>query len=493
VSDERRSKEKRFDKSGSGQRRPGPHQRRLDKAAQASAPASSPAQTSASRAPSSEPRKSGPRTTPQMQARAQQPVMQSHVKGHSLHAGKMNSAATALLTTGDEGDATVVVRAHGIARLQAGHLWVYRSDMDAHPALHGGAAVRVVDERGWFFGKAFYGKESQIALRLLTREDEPIDNAFLERRIAAAIKLRETVRPDAQHTQAMRLVHSEADLLPGLIVDRYADCLSLQTLTEATELRKESIANILEKLLKPRAIVERNDSRTREHEGLKQQSGLLRGKLEGPVEYLEGEVRLLADLLEGQKTGAFLDQAENHVEAGRYAFGRALDAFCYAGGFALQLAKRAKSVRAVDQSDRALAEGKAAAERNGCSEKMEWVCANAFDFLRDEADAGQRYDTIVLDPPGFAKSRGALEPALRGYKEINLRAFQMLKSGGVLITASCSYHVDDALFERTVLAAAADANRAVQVIERRGAGRDHPTLLGVPETRYLKCLVLRVL
>ena len=485
MSDERSDKERRFDKGGSGQRRPGPHQRRLEKlAGKSGAGAREGVSSSAPRASVSMP------GAPQ---RKDQPVNPPHARGHSGHAAR-HTNASALATSGDDGEGTVVVRAHGLARLQAGHLWVYRSDLDAHPALGGGAAVRVVDERGWFVGRGFYGKESQIALRLLTREDEVIDAAFLERRIGAAIALRETVRPDPERKLATRLVHGEADLLPGLVVDRYADCLSLQTLTEATEQRKEVIVEILQRLCcSPRAIVERNDSRTREHEGLEQKTGVLRGALDGPVEYLEGEVRLLADLLAGQKTGAFLDQAENHVEAGRHAFGRALDAFCYAGGFALQLARRARSVRAVDQSERALAEGRAAAERNGVTGKLEWICANAFDFLRDEADAGARYDTIVLDPPGFAKSRGALEPALRGYKEINLRALQMLTPGGVLLTASCSYHVDDALFERTVLAAAADANRAVQVIERRGAGRDHPTLLGVPETRYLKCLVLRAL
>ncbi len=473
MSDERRGKEKRFDASGSGQKRPGPHQRRMEKAAQGRAQPAPAAREVIKHTPVL--------ATP------------SRVRGHSGHAARISAHASALCTSGDDGEATVVVRAHGLARLKAGHLWVYRSDMEAHPALEGGAAVRVVDERGWFVGKAFYGKESQIALRLLTREDEAIDSAFLERRLRAAIALRETVRPDPERRKGVRLVHGEADLLPGLVVDRYADCLSLQTLTEATDARKELIVELLQRILSPRAIVERNDVRSREHEGLEQKTGLLAGTLPGPVAYLEGDVQLTADLLAGQKTGAFLDQAENHVEAGRYAFGRALDAFSYAGGFALQLARNAASVRAVDQSERALAEGRAAAERNSLSGKLEWVCANAFDFLRDEADAGARYDTIVLDPPGFAKSRGALEPALRGYKEINLRAFQMLNPGGVLVTASCSFHVDDALFERTVLAAAADANRAVQVVERRGAGRDHPTLLGVPETRYLKCLILRVL
>jgi 23S rRNA (cytosine1962-C5)-methyltransferase len=244
--------------------------------------------------------------------------------------------------------------------------------------------------------------------------------------------------------------------------------------------------------LQPRAIVERNDLRVRAHEGLPQRKGMLRGDPPGPVEFLEGEVRLVADLLEGQKTGAFLDQAENRVEAGRYARGRALDCFTYGGAFALQLARRADTVTAVDISEQAAAQGREAAARNG-ARNVEFKVANAFDLLRDESDKGERYDTIVLDPPAFAKSKSSLDAALRGYKEINLRAFHLLTPGGVLVTCSCSFHIDDAQFERTVLAAAGDAKRSVQVIERRGAGRDHPTLLGVPETRYLKCLILRVL
>jgi 23S rRNA (cytosine1962-C5)-methyltransferase len=210
------------------------------------------------------------------------------------------------------------------------------------------------------------------------------------------------------------------------------------------------------------------------------------------VEFLEGEVKLVADLLSGQKTGAFLDQAENRIEAGRYAKGRALDCFTYGGAFALQLARKAERVIAVDISEQAAAQGREAAARNGL-QNVEFKVANAFDLLRAESDAGERYDTIVLDPPAFAKSKDTVDAALRGYKEINLRAFHLLAPGGVLITCSCSFHVDDATFERTVLEAACDAQRRVQVVERRGAGKDHPTLLGVPETRYLKCLILRAL
>jgi 23S rRNA (cytosine1962-C5)-methyltransferase len=242
----------------------------------------------------------------------------------------------------------------------------------------------------------------------------------------------------------------------------------------------------------PRAIVERNDVRVRAHEDLPLRKGTLRGSPPGPIEYLEGEIKLVADLLEGQKTGAFLDQSENRIEAGRFARGRALDCFTYGGAFALQLARSARTVTAVDVSETAAAQGRAAAERNGAT-NVEFVVANAFDLLRDQSEKGERYDTIVLDPPAFAKSKASIDAALRGYKEINLRAFHLLSPGGVLVSSSCSFHIDEAMFERTVLSAASDARRSVQVVERRGAARDHPTLLGVPETRYLKCLILRAL
>lgn len=393
-------------------------------------------------------------------------------------------------STSDE--ATVTLSRRAIERLEQGHVWIYRSDVAVPAALPGGEVVRLADERGHFVGKAFYGAQSQIAVRLLSREDEPIDDDFFRRRLQRALALREAAAPDPERRRAGRLVHGEADLLPGLVVDRYADCLVLQTLTEATDARRELFASLLQDLLSPRAIVERNDVRVRAHEGLPQRKGLLRGDPPGPIEFLEGEVRLVADLLEGQKTGAFLDQAENRVEAGRWARGRALDCFTYGGAFALQLARGAGQVKAVDISEQAAALGRASAERNG-ARNLEFAVANAFDLLREESERGERYDTIVLDPPAFAKSKASLDAALRGYKEINLRAFHLLSPGGVLVTCSCSFHIDDEQFERTLLSAAADARRSVQVIERRGAARDHPTLLGVPETRYLKCLILRAL
>jgi len=394
------------------------------------------------------------------------------------------------VVAGTSDEPTVVLGQRAVERLAHGHVWVYRSDIAAPSSLAGGEVVRLADERGRFVGKAFYGSKSQIAVRLLTREDEPIDEAFFANRLAQALALRDVVRPDAERRGAARLVHGEADLLPGLIVDRYADCLTVQTLIEATDARLDLFAGLLDGLLHPRAIVERNDVRVRAHEGLPQRKRLLRGEDPGPVEFLEAEVKLLADLLSGQKTGAFLDQAENRIEAGRHARGRALDCFTYGGAFALHLARRAEHVTAVDVSEQAAAQAREIARRNGAG-NVEVKVANAFDLLRAQSEAGERYETIVLDPPAFAKGKDSLDAALRGYKEINLRAFHLLSRGGILVTCSCSFHVDDATFERTVLEAASDARRSVQVVERRGAARDHPTLLGVPETRYLKCLILR--
>src|SRR5207302_5150152 len=387
--------------------------------------------------------------------------------------------ASARIARKSDGEAEVALSRRGLERLRTGHVWVYRADLRAPAELKGGEVVRLVDDRGWFVGKAFYGKQSQISVRLLTREDEPIDEAFFARRLAQARALREAAAPDPELRHAGRVVHGEADLLPGLVVDRYADCLVMQTLIEATDARRELFASLLQELWQPRAIVERNDVKVRAHEGLPQRKGMLRGGEPGPVEFLEGEVRLVADLLEGQKTGAFLDQAENRIEAGRYARGRALDCFTYGGAFALQLARGAESVVAVDISERAAEEGRRSAALNGVA-NVTFRVANAFDLLRDEAEEGRVYETIVLDPPAFAKTRASVPAALRGYKEINLRAFHLLPPGGVLITASCSFHIDEAAFEQTVLSAATDAGRSVQVVERRGAAKDHPTLLGVP-------------
>jgi 23S rRNA (cytosine1962-C5)-methyltransferase len=384
----------------------------------------------------------------------------------------------------------VRITRRGAERLQGGHLWIYRSDVeDAPAALEGGDVVALVDGRGRFLAKAFWSARSQIALRVVTRDEEPVDEAFFAARLAAAFALRERAFGEERF---LRLVHGEADLLPGLVVDRYGDAAVVQTLVPATDRRKALLADLLAGALSLRSVVERNDVRVRELEGLPQTKGILRGEPPGPVEVREGEVRMRLDLLAGQKTGGFLDQRENHLRAGEYARGRCLDCFSYAGGFALQLARRADAVTAVEMQPGAAALLRENALLNRAG-NLEIVEANAFDYLRDRSEEEPAFDLVVLDPPAFAKNKAALPAARRGYKEVNLRAIQVLRPGGMLVTASCSYHLTEEALEALVLDAANDAGRRVQLVERRGAGRDHPVLLGVPETRYLKCLFLRVL
>jgi 23S rRNA (cytosine1962-C5)-methyltransferase len=390
---------------------------------------------------------------------------------------------------GPGGVPEVALLRRGAERWQAGHPWIYRADLDGDPGLKGGEVVRVVDGRGWFLGQAFYSKQSKISLRWLSHDDPPVDADFFRRRIAQADALRRTCFPGID---TYRVVHGEADLLPGLVVDRYGDYLSAQFLIPATEQRKELIADVLMEHFHAKGLMNRSDVGVRALEGLEAAKGVLRGTVPQTVPVAEGKVRFHVSLLEGQKTGAFLDQRENHELAAQYASGEALDCFSYAGGFALQLAQRASQVTAVEISDSAAQLIRDNAQLNGLT-KLNVVTANAFDYLRDAVDEGKQFDTIVLDPPSFAKNKDAVDAALRGYKEINLRALQLLRPGGHLITASCTYHVDEARFEAMLESAANDAKRRVQIVEKRGAGRDHPVLLSLRETRYLKCFVLRVL
>jgi 23S rRNA (cytosine1962-C5)-methyltransferase len=383
----------------------------------------------------------------------------------------------------------VTISRRGAERLANGHPWIYRSDVEQAPAsLQGGEVVAIVDGRRRFLAKAFWSGKSKIALRVVTRDEVAVDDAFLADRIASAVGLRERAFGDEP---AVRLVHGEADLLPGLVVDRYGDVAVMQTLVPATELRKQAIADMLWNAFRLRCVVERNDVKVRELEGLPLVKGVVRGVEPGVLEYKEGEVRLRIDPLAGQKTGAFLDQRENHLRAGEYATGSCLDCFTYAGGFALQLARRAEKVTAIEIQPVAAAHARENVALNRAA-NVEVLEANAFDYLRDASEGEPQFDTVVLDPPAFAKNKDSIAAARRGYKEINLRAMQVLKPGGILVTASCSYHVGEEAFEELVQSAARDAGRAAQVLERRGAGRDHPVLLGVPETRYLKCLVVRV-
>ncbi|WP_370459062.1 class I SAM-dependent rRNA methyltransferase [Aggregicoccus sp. 17bor-14] len=390
---------------------------------------------------------------------------------------------------GPDGLPEVSLVRRGVERWQAGHPWIYRADLNGDPALAGGEVVRVMDARGWFLGKAFYSKQSKISLKWLSYEDVAVDTDFFRERLRLADAMRKRALPGEV---TYRVVHGEADLLPGLVVDRYGEFLTAQFLNPGTERLKGMFTELLREHFRPRGIVNRSDVGVRALEGLPQEKGILHGEVPDTVPYDEGLVRMRADLLQGQKTGAFLDQRENHVMASQYAFGEALDCFSYVGGFALQLATRATKVTAVEISE--LAAG--TLRQNAAANKLdnvEVVVANAFDFLRDAVDEGRRFDTIVLDPPSFAKNKDAIEAATRGYKEINLRAMQLLRPGGILISASCTYHIDEQAFEDMLASAAADAKRRVQIIEKRGAGKDHPVLLSLRETRYLKCFVLRVL
>jgi 23S rRNA (cytosine1962-C5)-methyltransferase len=382
--------------------------------------------------------------------------------------------------------AVVRISPKGETRVQRGHPWIFRSDVTRSERVEPGSIVRVQGPAGRPLGYAFFSSTSEIRLRMISR-DETLPKTWLEDRLAAAIQWRETVAPGAS---ACRLVHGEGDGLPSLIVDRYGDVLVVQTLSQATDRAKGEIVSVLQELLKPAGILERNDPKVRRLEGLEQTVSVLRGEVPETVEVEEGGVRFAVDLVHGQKTGAFLDQRENHLMVRSYARGRVLDAFTYDGGFALQAAASAASVLAVDVSAEAVARVQANAARNGLANVTARE-ANVFDLLRELHQAGERFDTVILDPPAFAKSRDAVEKARRGYKDINLRALKLLKPGGCLVTCSCSYHIHEADFEEILVAAAIDAGVSVTVVEKRRQARDHPVVLGVPETYYLKCFVLR--
>jgi len=385
----------------------------------------------------------------------------------------------------------VKLSTRGATRLQARHPWVYRSDVTEEKDVPPGAVVRVLDQRGKFLGTALYSSSSQIAIRMISHGSVADLPALVAERIRAAIAYRKE-NDLVRNTDAYRIVFSEADFLPGLIVDRYNDVLSVQILTQAMDAApvREAVLQTLCDELQPAGIVERVDARIRELEQLPpRQSGLLWGEKSSTVINMNG-VRFHCDGLEGQKTGAFLDQRENYAAAAQYAHGEALDAFCCQGGFALHVAAKCSSVTGVDSSRPALEMAEKNAVLNG--RELEWIEANAFDLLREYAAANRRYNTIVLDPPAFAKTKRDLEKALGGYKELNLRAMKMLRPGGILVTCSCSFHVSAADFLGVVADAAQDAHKSLRVVENRGAAKDHPILLNVPETSYLKCLILNV-
>jgi 23S rRNA (cytosine1962-C5)-methyltransferase len=380
----------------------------------------------------------------------------------------------------------VCVNRKAADRAASGHPWLFASDVVDRGDAQPGDAVRVLDHRGKLLGIAHYSSTSQITLRFLTAHSQEIDRAFYLQRLSAAISHRKIV---AQNTDACRLVFSEADLLPGLIVDRYGTYLVIQTLTQGMDKALDMIIECLQELAMPAGMLARNDAGVRRLEGLPLETLTLSGEIPERVNITMNGLKLEADLLHGQKTGIYLDQRENYLAAQKWAKGRVLDCFTSTGGFALHTAANVESVEAIDSSAPALAMAEANARNNGI-DNIQFRQADVFEFL---SGISRTYSMVILDPPAFAKSRRAVEDAARGYKDINLRALRLLDRGGILVTCSCSHHMSEATLFELIANAALDAGKTLRVLERRTQAGDHPILLTVPETLYLKCLILEVL
>jgi 23S rRNA (cytosine1962-C5)-methyltransferase len=381
---------------------------------------------------------------------------------------------------------SVVITARGEQRLRTGHPWIYRADVSDVDAS-GGDIVEVIGPRRRTLGHALFSDRSQIPIRMLVRGDAPFDASMLRPRLERAIQFRDTLALDAT---AYRLVHGEADLLPSLVIDKYDSYLVVQALSQGMDRLLPSVTAWLTEILSPAGILARNDPKVRTLEGLEQTVEVLAGAVPEAVLVREGPIEYEVDLRKGQKTGLFLDQRENREAAARYAHGRLLDCFSYHGGFALRLAGLCSSVEAIDISADAVARIEANAVRNRVG-NLTTREANVFDELRRLEKTGERYDTIVLDPPAFAKNKASVPNALAGYKEINLRAMRLLAPGGYLVTCSCSYNVLEDMFAEVLHEASVDSHTPVTIVERRSQGRDHPVLVGAPETHYLKCFILR--
>jgi 23S rRNA (cytosine1962-C5)-methyltransferase len=373
-----------------------------------------------------------------------------------------------------------------------GHLWVFEghvAEVSGTPAP--GDVVDVFSAKQRFVGRGFYNPHSKIRVRLLTFREEPIDEAFFAERVRAAVALRQLV---AAHATACRLVYGEGDLLPGLVVDRFADIAVMQTLGFGMDLRKDMLADLLVKEAGVGSIYLRNDAKSRTLEGLPLEKGFLRGTADTTVEVREGKARFFADIAEGQKTGWFCDQRDNRLAAARFVQSRSrvLEMFCHSGAFGIQAALHgALSVEGIDVSTVAVALAQRHAQMNGVEDRSRYRQADAFEELRKLERSSVRYDMIILDPPAFARSRQAIPHALAGYKEINLRGFRLLRPGGILVSCSCSHPIGDQEFWSMLQGAARDAGRQMRLLEQRGQAPDHPVLAGMPETRYLKCYILQ--
>lgn len=384
---------------------------------------------------------------------------------------------------------SVRVSHRAASRVAAGHPWIYSSDVLDRGQAQPGDTVAVFGPRGRLLGTADYSSSSQICLRMLSSRVETIDRPWLERKILAAIEFRRRL---VENTEACRLVFGEADGLPGLVVDQYGPCLVIQALNQAMDRRLPVVAACLLDLVAPQAMVARNDAPVRAKEGLPLETKVLSGEVPELVRFRMNGLMFHADLLHGQKTGLYLDQRENYLAAARYARGRVLDCFTSGGGFALHVSPKAESVEGVDSSAAALKLAEANRQANR-AENVRFREADVFDLLAGYATAGQKFEMVILDPPAFAKSRSALEGAARGYKEINVRALKLLEPGGVLVTCSCSHHLSEARFLEILAEASLDSARPLRVLERRTQSQDHPILLTVPETHYLKCIIAQVL
>jgi 23S rRNA (cytosine1962-C5)-methyltransferase len=384
---------------------------------------------------------------------------------------------------------TVRVSAKGAARVASGHPWIFSSDVVDTGGAPGGAAVEVADHHGRTLGVAHFSSASQIALRMLSSAAGEIGREFFLRRLRDAADFRRRV---VEGSEAYRLVFGEGDLLPALVVDRYGDYLVVQTLNQGMDCRRELILDCLQELCSPAGIVLRNDAPVRAKENLPLEAAVARGEVPSTVRVRMNGLVLQADLLRGQKTGVYLDQRENYLAAARYARGRTLDCFTSTGGFALHAAPRSDTVEAVDSSTAALAAARANADANGIA-NIDFREADVFQLLSAYASARRRFSTVVLDPPAFAKSRRSVEGAVRGYRDINTRALRLLEPGGILVTCSCSHHMSEAMLLEVLAEASLDAGRRLRVLERRTQAQDHPILLTVPETHYLKCLILEVM
>ncbi len=385
----------------------------------------------------------------------------------------------------------LIVNQKGRRRIEGGHPWVFASDIvHADTETLPGDVVDVHAEGNRFLGRGYYNPKSQISLRMLTRKDESIDSAFIEARIKQAVDLRARLGV----LNACRLINAESDFLPALIVDKFHDVLVMQTLSLGMERLKPLVAEVLMALPGVKGIYERNDVPVRDLEGLEQYKGVLRGSFETQVVIEENGIKLAVDIQNGQKTGYFLDQRENRAAIAPFVKGgKVLDCFCHIGSFSLHAARYgAVDVTGVDISEEAVNRAAILAKLNGFESRCRFVAANAFDHLRSLQADKEQYDTIILDPPAFAKNRDAVKSASRGYKDINLRAMKLLKPGGYLVTCSCSHHMTLPLFLEMMNAAALDAGKAIRVIETRGQAKDHPHLLAAPETDYLKCVIAQV-